>query len=125
MRVQHKSPGSRGYIIDVDRADGAVGQVELDLATPGRREFTIKLLAPTDRRVVKFVVVNRAGQPVPNAKVIANEMQSRVTDARGRVSMIWNERAISVRAMGNGGHTRERISVPLPHVAPITLKLEN
>jgi len=129
MHVEPMSPGvsgpSHGYIIDVDRADGAVGQLELDLSTAGRRDFTIKLVPPTDPRVVKVIVVNTAGQPVPKANVIANERATRVTDARGRVSMLWNERQIEVRAMGAGGFTRQRVNVTLPHAAPITLTLEN
>jgi uncharacterized GH25 family protein len=84
--LRHLSP--RGELrLHARRADGAVATAVVDLGQAAAPpDVVVRLLSPSDRRVLRIKVVDASGKPVVNAMVEIDDLDEGATDARGTLT---------------------------------------
>ncbi len=124
--IDHLRPAATTYAISVRRADGAVRGMTFDLSKPGPIDATVKLAPPDDPRVVHFLVVDKAGNPIGGAR-IESESQGTKADANGKASIDVAPGRKGSRARVIGDDRRgisDYAGFDLPQAAPITLVVD-
>ncbi len=121
FEVRHLEPHSR-FELRARRADGAVATIPVDLATSVTLpELVLRLLSPSDPRILRLKVVDPSGKPIASA-FVSTRLGIGVTDASGTLILDGSgdekETYVSVHSEKRLLASRQ-ISLPQPGVVTV------